>query len=132
MDKLSEERLRIAADIGNFNQIGPGEKWHGLSEEQYKDLQDRVWKQLKSRFEKRRLLFQDMFRIVCDHSHDTKLGKEELFKAVDGSLNMGFSDTEKMALFDRVFPRGVTRMSLDDFIKICEGTSTFLLANSYK
>lgn len=133
IDNLDEDRIRAAANAWEDSiLVEKVEPWHGMPEHEYKELQEKAWQKLRSAYENRRLLFQDVFRIATDHSHDALIGEKELFKTVDGALKLGLSDIEKKALYDKIFPKTMKRMSLEDFIKICEGTSTFLVVNGKK
>jgi hypothetical protein len=90
-------------------------------------LTRRVFNKLREKIENRRLLFQDTFRIMSDRSPDSMIGEKEFRKAINEILQMNFNDEEVTALVDKFFPPNRKRISLQDFIKIVEGTSTWTM-----
>jgi Ca2+-binding EF-hand superfamily protein len=91
---------------------------------------NRVFKQFKGKAENRKLLFQDTFRILCDHSLDSKIGTEEILKALD-SMQLHFNAAEKQALVDKITKMSNgNRLSYVEFFKVIEGTSTWNITQS--
>jgi len=84
---------------------------------------DQAFRQFMDKYNQRRLLFHDTFRIIGDNSPDGNIGEPEFRKAVQKTLQLDFPENTLKALCVKLFPN-MRRISLPEFRRILAGTST--------
>ncbi|EFC40301.1 hypothetical protein NAEGRDRAFT_81047 [Naegleria gruberi] len=89
-------------------------------------------KVFKEKIGTRRLLVHDSFKIIADKSVDGLIGEVEFKRAVQDGLKLSLSDEHIESLIDHFFPETKRRLTLIEFMKIIEGTSTYLYAKQNK
>ena len=114
------ERERSAAPSSSSSSSSSSDK-PAMTEDLEKTL-----RYFREKYDARRLLFQDTFRIMSDRSSDSLIGEPEFKKAVQEQLRLNLDQSELDSLATYFFPPQRRRIGTLDFNKIIEGTSTWM------
>nr|CAG4714695.1 unnamed protein product [Naegleria fowleri] len=91
-----------------------------------------AYKVFNEKISTRRLLVHDTFKVMSDKSVDGLIGEAEFKKAVQDHLKLNLSNDQVSSLVDHFFPETKKRLTLIEFMKIIEGTSTYLYLKNNK
>lgn len=89
-------------------------------------VSDMAFREFLEKYNQRRILFHDTFKVVADHSPDGNIGEPEFRRAVQKSLKLDFQENALKALVLKLFPASMRRIPLPEFKRILAGTSTLV------
>ncbi|KAG2374107.1 hypothetical protein C9374_011186 [Naegleria lovaniensis] len=109
-------------------------KEHTVQPQKQKDTVsfNNAYKVFNEKISTRRLLVQDTFKVMSDKSVDGLIGESEFKKAVQDHLKLNLTNDQVSSLVDHFFPETKKRLTLIEFMKIIEGTSTYLYLKNNK
>lgn len=93
---------------------------------QLNSVTDEAIRGFLEKWNQRRTLFTDTFKIVADHTPDGCIGEAEFRKAVQSRLKLGMNEKSLKAICLRLFPEHLKRIQLLEFLRILNGTSTYV------
>jgi hypothetical protein len=110
-DELDRFRTEMAGSVKRLNYVT-----------------DLSFKQFLDKYNQRRVLFHDTFKVVADHSPDGHIGEPEFRKAIQKVLKLDFPENTLKALCMKLFPPTSRRIPLTEFKRILAGTSSVRVA----
>lgn len=96
---------------------------------EFSKIKTRVLAEFQEKVKSRPKLYSDIFRGITDRTRDALIGEQEFRVAAEKRMGLAFSKIEVKGLIACIFPRPNMRLTHNDIMKICFGSSTWAAAS---
>eukprot|EP00993_Chasmostoma_nieuportense_P002401 NODE_319_length_2416_cov_30.574050_g297_i0.p1 GENE.NODE_319_length_2416_cov_30.574050_g297_i0~~NODE_319_length_2416_cov_30.574050_g297_i0.p1 ORF type:complete len:755 (-),score=240.05 NODE_319_length_2416_cov_30.574050_g297_i0:151-2376(-) len=120
------EEIRAIAEQQEHDEIDRLK--HSMNDTAYhlNSVTDQAVRSFLDKFNQRRALCLDTFRMIADHSPDGCIGEPEFRKALQARLKFALTETSLRAICYKLFPQNLKRIPLAEFNRILNGTSSMI------
>jgi len=122
MNEQTWEEIKVSAEQQEKDELDRFRSEMAGSIKRMNYVCDQAFRQFLEKYNQRRMLFHDTFRIIADNSPDGNVGEPEFRKAVQKTLQLDFPENILKALCMKLFPN-LRRITLPEFRRILSGTS---------